>query len=223
MTRFLPLAALLLAGLLLGGCANMTAKPGEAAYAPVQPVAPAPLEQNNGAIYQAGHGMALFEDLRARQVGDILTVVLAEKTDASKSSSNSIGKDGSTDIGTPTLFGRQFGGNLSTALNSSTAFDGSADTSQSNQLDGSVTVTVAEVLSNGNLRVQGEKWVGINDGEEFVRLRGIVRAADIRPDNTVLSTKVADARIDYRGKGSGADANVVGWLTRFFLSPLWPF
>ncbi len=224
MFRAIHTAALLLPlALLLGGCSTMLEKPGDPAYAPVQPQPAAPLEHNNGAIYQAGHGMALFEDLRARQVGDILTVTLAEKTAATKSSSNSIGKDSATDIANPKILGRQGWGDLETSLSSSSTFDGSADASQSNKLDGSITVTVAEVLANGNLRVQGEKWVGINDGEEFVRLRGIVRPADIQPDNTVLSTRVADARIDYRGKGAGADANVAGWLTRFFLSPIWPF
>ena len=79
------------------------------------------------------------------------------------------------------------------------------------------------MLPNGNLRIQGEKWIAINQGDEYVRLRGIVRPVDIGPSNTVLSTQVADAQISYRGKGAPADSNAMGWLARFFITPFWPF
>jgi flagellar L-ring protein precursor FlgH len=103
------------------------------------------------------------------------------------------------------------------------SFSGQADSSQSNRLDGSITVTVAERLPNGNLVVRGEKMIQINQGEELIRVQGIVRPVDIGPQNTVPSTKIADARISYGGKGTLADANRPGWLSRFFNSPWFPF
>jgi flagellar L-ring protein FlgH len=102
-------------------------------------------------------------------------------------------------------------------------FEGQGDAAQSNLLEGTVTVTVAEVLPNGNLVVQGEKWMRLNQGEEYLRLRGIVRPVDIRADNTVLSTQIGDARIAYGGTGTLAHSSAPGWLSRFFNSPLWPF
>ena len=102
-------------------------------------------------------------------------------------------------------------------------FDGKSDSSQSNKLEGSITVTVAERLPNGNLLVRGEKRITINQGQEFVRLQGIVRPVDIGPANTVPSTKIADATITYTGKGALADSNRQGWLSRFFNSPWFPF
>ena len=90
-------------------------------------------------------------------------------------------------------------------------------------MNGSITVVVVEVLPNGYLMVEGEKWLGINQGEEFVKVTGVVRPQDVRYDNTVLSTQLGNANIQYRGKGALADANAQGWLARFFNSPIWPF
>ena len=103
------------------------------------------------------------------------------------------------------------------------SFDGAGDSSQSNQLSGEITVTVAEVLPNGNLVVQGEKWLGINQGNEFVRLRGIIRPVDISATNTVQSIQVANAQLYYGGTGALQDSNTPGWLSRFFNHPVWPF
>ena len=89
--------------------------------------------------------------------------------------------------------------------------------------DSSITVTIAKIYPGGNFYIQGEKWIEINQGSEFIRLRGIVRPVDISTTNTILSTKVADARITYSGTGATADVNKAGWLTRFFISPFWPF
>ncbi|WP_313327993.1 flagellar basal body L-ring protein FlgH, partial [Stutzerimonas balearica] len=94
---------------------------------------------------------------------------------------------------------------------------------QSNSLSGSITVTVSEVLPNGILAVRGEKWLTLNTGDELVRIAGLVRSDDISTDNTVSSMRVADARITYSGTGAFADASQPGWLSRFFVSPLWPF
>lgn len=181
-----------------------------------------------GAIYQdQGHNLALFEDFRARRVGDILTVLLAESTDAAKSSDTTLDKTNSTLIANPVLFGqpRSWGddNNLAFELSSDSAFDGGSASNQSNKLQGSVTVTIAKVYPGGNFYVKGEKWLELNQGKEYIRLQGIVRPVDISANNTILSTKVADARISYSGTGATADANKVGWLSRFFLTPFWPF
>lgn len=200
-------------------------------YAPAEPInyyADPVVAIPNGSIYHnATPRMVLFEDLRARQVGDILTVMLAEATDAAKSSDTTLDKDNSLQIANPLLAGklRDFGGDntLGFDLSSTTAFGGESESNQSNSLQGSITVSVAKVLPGGNLYIQGEKWIQINQGSEYIRLRGIIRPVDISPNNTILSTKVADARISYGGTGATADVNNVGWLSRFFLSPIWPF
>jgi flagellar L-ring protein precursor FlgH len=108
-------------------------------------------------------------------------------------------------------------------VDGSRSFDGQGDSAQSNELDGSIAVTVAEVLSNGNLRIQGEKWIRINHGEEYIRLQGIVRPVDIGPDNSILSTQIANVQVAYGGTGALADSNQPGWLTRIFTSPIFPF
>ena len=209
---------------LLSACADM----GGAAHAdyrptpPPQPVLPPP---SSGAIYQPARGMSLFEDVKARRVGDTVTIRLAEKTQASKSASSDATKDSSVDTGIPVIGGTTITANGKEILNSKwdskQDFSGKGNSSQSNSLSGNITVTVAEVYPNGNLFVRGEKWLTLNQGEEFVQISGIVRPVDIGSDNSVASFKVADARITYSGKGTLADANRPGLLTRFFLK-LWP-
>lgn len=188
--------------------------------APVEPV-------GNGAIYQAYNSVSLFTDLRARRVGDILTVRLAESTAASKSSSTSSSKSNDVAIASPTVFGTNVTSNgtefLSGSASSDQSFSGEGDSSQSNSLRGDISVTVTRVLSNGNLVVRGQKHVTLNQGSEYIRLSGIVRQVDILPDNSVLSAKIAGAEISYNGTGALADANQMGWLGRFFNSPLMPF
>lgn len=179
-------------------------------------------EPTAGAIFQAGTDMALYGDVKARNVGDILTVLLSERTSASKSASTSTSKESGIDFGVPTIFGRTIPEGA-VSLDHERDFSGSGNSTQSNQLDGQVTVTVADRLPNGTLVVRGEKRLMLNQGEEFIRIEGLVRPADITPQNTVVSTQIADARIIYSGKGSLADANAQGWLSRFFNSALWPF
>ena len=222
-------SALLLAALLLQACASgpeladsesrSEFRSAAMAYAPPPPAA--------GTIYNPAGSFDLFMDLRARAVGDILTILLVERTNASKESSTSTARGSSVDTGLPTVAGRPItsGGTpiLNNEFSSDTSFDGQADSSQSNRLDGSITVTVAERLPNGNLLVRGEKLITINQGEEFIRLEGIIRPVDIGPENTVPSTKVADAAISYSGRGTLQATNRPGWLTRFFNSPFFPF
>lgn len=186
-----------------------------------------PPSEPNGAIFRAGQGIKLFEDLRARNIGDILTVSLVEQTNATKSSTVSTSKSTDATIANPTVFGypvtRDGVPILSGSLDAEQQFSGEGGASISNRLEGSVTVTVVERLPNGNLVVQGEKWLTLNQGREFVRLSGVVRPVDIEPDNSVSSEKVANARIEYSGKGVIADANQMSWLARFFNSPWVPF
>jgi flagellar L-ring protein precursor FlgH len=219
------IALLLLAGLALAGCA--TAPQHDPAYAPTLPLASHTPPPRDGAIFHVGYDMVLFEDDKARRVGDILTIQLVEKTDATKKAATKAAKTNTVDISAPTLFGHKPGsGGVSwpdTNLSDKSAFDGSGDSAQSNSLSGSISVTVAEVLPNGYLVVRGDKVIGLNQGDEYVRLSGIVRPADIRPDNTVPSTAVANATIVYGGNGAMADANTMGWLGRFFISAFFPF
>ncbi|AWE99423.1 TPA: flagellar basal body L-ring protein FlgH [Pseudomonas aeruginosa] len=216
----------------LGGCVNPPPKPNDPYYAPVLPRTPLPAAQNNGAIYQAGFEQNLYDDRKAFRVGDIITITLNEKTQASKKANSDIQKDSKTKMGLTSLFGSGIttnnpigGGDLSLSAEYGGSRDAKGDSQagQSNSLTGSITVTVAEVLPNGILSVRGEKWMTLNTGNELVRIAGLVRADDIATDNTVSSTRVADARITYSGTGAFADASQPGWLDRFFLSPLWPF
>jgi len=212
----------------LGVLAACSSKPQrDPAYAAVRPNPPPPAAQFTGSIYHTGTAVALFEDARARRVGDMLTVVLTEKTQASKNATTKTKKDSKVDMPAPTVFGKgvTYHGRpiLSADIQQGREFSGAGDSSQGNSLSGSITVTVAEVLSNGNLVVRGEKLLTLNQGDEQIRIAGIVRPADIRPDNTILSTQVADAQVSYAGTGALADANSQGWMSRFFNSSWWPF
>jgi flagellar L-ring protein FlgH len=182
---------------------------------------------SNGAIYQAGHDIALFENAIARRVGDTVTIHLVERTNASKSSSTTTSKTSTAEMSAPTIAGLPVTVNgaevLRMGVDNQSAFDGAGDSSQSNRLEGDITVTVARRLANGNLLVRGQKWIAINQGKEFVRIQGIIRPVDIAPDNSVPSSKVADASISYGGQGVLADANSKGWLSRFFDKPWAPF
>lgn len=226
--KYLFIRAVLLACVSgLAGCTStILTRQGEVEYAPAVPVGYAPARNNTGSIYLAATSNTWFEDLKARRVGDLLTVILNEQTDATKTASTGITKDNATNISAPTIAGKGItlnGNPLSTSLASANDFSAESDSSQSNKLQGNITVTVSQVLANGNLVVQGEKWIAINQGDEYVRLRGIVRPFDIAPDNTVFSNLIGDARITYRGKGAPAEAQAIGWLARFFISAIWPY
>ena len=190
-------------------------------------VLPAPTPRTDGAIYQAGQQMELFADLKARRIGDILTIKLNESTAASKNAVTKTTKTTTVADSAPTIFGQSMtvGGRpiLSTTLNGANAFDGEGASTQSNSLAGSLTVTVTDVQANGNLVVQGDKTLKLNQGEEFVHIAGVIRPADIATDNTVTSDKIADARISYSGKGVTDSSNRMGWLARFFNSAYAPY
>lgn len=194
---------------------------------PVAPVA----ADSNGAIYQVAHYaqagsryMPLFEDRRARNVGDTLTIAINEKTSASKKSDSNASRTGSSSFSVPSIFGlpgKSFQG-ADLAANSSNSFDGKGASSSNNDFTSTITVTVIEVLPNGNLVVSGEKQIGLNQGSEFIRFSGVVYPNTIVAGNTVSSTQVANANIEYRANGYIDSAQVMGWLSRFFLTFL-PF
>ncbi|MCW8917931.1 MAG: flagellar basal body L-ring protein FlgH [Gammaproteobacteria bacterium] len=223
----LKAAVLAVALVTTGGCAGTAVKEETTAYAPTYPVAAQMPRDHSGSIYKAGFGVRLFEDTKAHRVGDLITVMLSESTKAQKKASTTTAKEQNIDFPTPTLFGRAVTHDGRELLNNSVGmgndFSGDGASSQSNSLSGSITVFVAQVLPNGNLVVRGEKKLTLNQGDEYIRITGIVRPMDVSPDNTVSSTKVANAEIIYSGDGAISDANSMGWLARFFNGPLWPF
>ncbi|WP_191488618.1 flagellar basal body L-ring protein FlgH [Pseudomonas sp. FEN] len=211
---------------LLAGCMSPPPKPNDPYYAPVLPRTPLPAAANNGSIYQAGFEQNLYGDRKAFRVGDIITITLNEATQASKNANSDLSKKDANNFGLTSLFGSPVTSgnvNLGIGYGGTKTTDGTSKAAQSNSLTGSITVTVADVLPNGIIAVRGEKWLTLNTGNELVRIAGMVRADDIATDNTVPSTRVADARITYSGTGAFADTSQPGWLDRFFLSPLWPF
>jgi flagellar L-ring protein FlgH len=179
-----------------------------------------PQLQPPGSIYNPGYaGHPLFEDQRPRNTGDVLTIVIAENINATKTSASTAGRNGSTNLSVPTA-GFLHGLFNHVNLNASGAnqFAGTGGANASNTFSGTITVTVTGVLPNGNLVVSGEKQMLINQGNEFVRFSGVVNPNTVSGANTVLSTQVADARIEYSSKGFINEAETMGWLQRFFLN-----
>jgi flagellar L-ring protein precursor FlgH len=224
--KLLLAAGSVASALLLSAC-GMLARGDDVRYDQVVPFAAESQPATDGAIWHDGHDIPLFENAVARNVGDILTIVLVESTDASKSSSTTTKKASKADLPGPTIAGRPITVKgteiLSAGMGNETSFNGEGASRQSNSLDGQVTVSVVRRLPNGNLLIRGEKLITINQGREFLQLQGIVRSIDILPDNTISSTKVANALITYSGKGAVANASAPGLLARFFNSPRTPF
>lgn len=214
---------ILFGALLLGGCASLEEilpEEDSSAYQPLDLDYSLP-PTTGGGLFRAGYSGALTQDQRALRIGDILTVVLEEQTQSSKSAGTSFGKSSGVSIGIPTVLGKQYD-QLETAAEAERDFDGSAESSQQNSLRGSIAVTVHRVLPNGSLLVKGEKSLRLNQGEEFIRLTGLVRVDDINRFNQVSSQNVANAKISYAGRGVLNDSNSAGWLTRFFTHPIFP-
>ncbi|AWH46537.1 MULTISPECIES: flagellar basal body L-ring protein FlgH [Stenotrophomonas] len=212
---------------LLGGCVIAGDVRPYPAMAPIQPIMPPQAAPTAGAIYAAGPTLQLYSDRRARDVGDLLTITLLENTTATTSANTATNKESNLSIGTPSIFGAPvtLGGKdvLSATASGKRDFTGKGNSAQSNRLQGSVTVTVVQRLPNGNLVVQGQKNLRLNQGDELVQVQGIVRPGDIAPDNSIPSSRVAEARIVYGGRGPVAQSNAMGWLSRFFNSGLTPF
>lgn len=216
-------AALLL--VLMAGCASQPAAPVAPSFSDTPlPVAPRSAARGGvgGGVFNPDAGLDLISDSRAFRVGDVVTVALQETTQASKKAGTSFNKGSSVGVKAANILGKTLpktGIDLSADRN----FAGDATSTQQNALSGAITVIVQEVLPNGLLRVQGEKTLTLNQGEEFVRLRGYLRAADIDSNNQVSSLRIANAQIAYSGQGTLAEANTPGWLTRFFVGPWMPF
>lgn len=224
---FLPrMAGSAVLALLLNGCAYIPHTPlvaGETTAAPVIAAAPTV----NGSIFQTGQAMnygyqPMFEDRRPRNVGDTLTIVLQENVSASKSSSANASRGGSTSLAVdavPRMVQGLLGGDrANAAVSGSNDFSGKGGAAARNTFSGTITVTVKQVLANGNLLVVGEKQIAINQGTEFIRFSGVVNPRTISGSNTVISTQVSDARIEYVGNGYINEAQQMGWLQRLFLT-----
>jgi len=209
---------------MLAGCQTLNPRPvvdvAEPIYARPEPVvAPA---VSNGAIFQATQYRPLFEDHRARLVGDSLTVNIVEKVTASQSSTSKIDKSGKVAAGvtalpliSPNSFAR-----ANAAGSSSNTFEGKGSTENTNDFSGTITATVTGVLPNGHLLIAGEKQIGVNHNVDVLRFSGQVDPRAIQPGNSVASAQIANVRIEQRGKGQQADAQGIGWLGRFFLNVL---
>ncbi len=171
-----------------------------------------------GGIFQAAAYRPLFEDRKPRYIGDILTVQINERLNASQSANSSTERKAEGEVSLPGV--RNFPGMrinpLDATLSSSNTFDGKGATTSSNLFTGTITVTVIDVLVNGNLVIAGEKQIGIRRNSEVLKFTGVINPAQIQPGNVVSSTQVADARLDYRGGGYIEEAQIKGWLARFF-------
>ncbi|WP_337842400.1 flagellar basal body L-ring protein FlgH [Rheinheimera sp.] len=211
---------ILLALLWLTGCSSTPDSPlaDEADWQREKPVQMGSAEQSvvtDGSLYSDSYMFTLFEDKRAYRVGDILTVALNERTQSSKSADSQL--DRSSEIaGALPLLGNRDTSRFRGQFESGQSYSGESSASQQNFLQGAITVRVTEVLSNGALAIRGEKWIRLNQGDEYIRLQGIVRPEDIDVTNRVSSQRIADARITYAGKGTLADAAEPGWLTSLF-------
>ena len=210
-----------LCAILLTGCASAPPRQAMNDDDDFVPMARSASRGVSGGVF-TGETVSLTSDSRAFRVGDAVTVILQETTQASKRAGTSFSKGSSVGVSPLGALGKTFG-KTAIDISADREFEGDATSTQQNALSGALTVIVQEVLPNGLLRVAGEKNLTLNQGEEFVRLKGFIRAQDIDNDNQVSSLRVANARIAYSGKGALADANQPGWLSRFFNSPLFPF
>jgi flagellar L-ring protein precursor FlgH len=224
-SRRLALPALLGLCLVLGACETVNPRPkvdlAQPLYAAPPQVVQAP-RQNNGSIYQAAQYRPMFEDHRARLVGDAITVRIAEKVSASQSSTSSIDKSGGIKAGIsalPFVSANSFG-RASATGSSENSFAGKGSTENSNDFSGTITAIVTDVLPNGHLVIAGEKQVGVNHNVDILRFTGQVDPRAIQPGNSVASAQIANVRIENRGRGAQADAQGIAWLARFFLSVL---
>jgi flagellar L-ring protein precursor FlgH len=211
---------LLVTAALLAGCVTTT--PSTAVHQPmtVRPEARSAVGPSNGSIYSVASVRPLFEDRRARYIGDTITINIAEKTAAAKKSDTKAERKDDRTLGIPTVSGLPFASfqGATLAANTETKFDSTGENTSSNNFTGVLTVTVIDVYPNGNLLVSGEKQIGLKEGEEFIRFSGVVNPNNITASNTVQSTQVADARIEYKANGFIDSAQVMGWLGRFFLT-----
>lgn len=202
-------------GILMPSIAIAKPRPAPEAFAPTAPL-PAAEPAANGAIFQGDAYAPLTSGTRAAMVGDIVTIQLVERLSASKSNSASTGRNGSVGITPPATGPLDLFSASDVNMGGDQSFKGKGEAAQTSNLSGEISVTIAAVYPNGTMLVKGEKLLTLNRGDEKVQISGLIRAADISADNRVASTRVADARITYTGKGEIARASKQGWLQRFF-------
>jgi len=223
--KCLNIIVLFVLSMMLSGCETLPDRDPE--FAPVNPKTLRPPLKKTGAIYQNNYDMRLFEDQIARRVGDIITILFDERIQAKKSADINVNKDTDILVKVPKLYGANpsmiMGGALENQIVTKRNLLGNGQAKQSNSLTGSISVSVVEVLPNGNLRVRGEKRVSLNQGNEYIRVSGLIRTTDITASNKIFSSQLADATIMYTGDGLIADANRPGWLSRTFMHWLFPF
>lgn len=224
------LVLIILVGLLQACVIQPPPRPNDPYYSPVIKGSDRKPNLQQGSIYQDGFGLSFYGDRKASRIGDVISIELDERTVSSKSAGTTITKDskinfnengdGNTLLGTnPTLKGLS----LATNLDQGREFEGASAADQSNSLQGSISVTVVDVFPNGNLVVRGEKWITLNQGDEYIRVEGILRPEDVSPVNSAPSSKLANSRISYGGTGSLSSVQEPGWLTKAFNSIFWPF
>lgn len=214
----------------LAGCTSLpnAEMKNDPEFSPIEPIEPGVDVIQSGSMFQENYSNNLYSDIKAHRIGDIITVYLEESTSASKKAGTSLEKKNkyNLDIAPVVMPGSGTSplslSGVSVGMKQAGKFEGDADADQSNNLQGSITVNVVRVLSNGNLVIRGEKWLMLNNGEEFVRIKGVIRSEDVSSDNSVSSMRVANARIQYGGTGDFANTQDQGWLTAFFNGPYWP-
>lgn len=216
--RILSLLTAAAAGVLLAACAAPRHSVVKDTPTSAKPQVIAQAGTPTGGIFQPAAYRPLFEDRKPRYIGDILTVQINERLNASQSANSNTERTSEFEVALPGVRG-VLGTSinpLAATANSSNTFEGKGATTSSNVFSGTITVTVIEVLANGNLVIAGEKQIGIRRNSEVLKFTGVINPAQIQPGNVVNSTQVADARLDYRGGGYIEEAQIKGWLSRFF-------
>lgn len=222
-----------LVGVLLTGCMStetlvqQPAQMNDPYYAPIMPEEPSEPVVESGSLFRTQFSDDIYADTKAKRVGDIISVELQENTQASKNAKTEFGRDQAYNLNPVVGLGGNNvnigGDSIQLGVDSSNAFKGDSKSDQSNSLSGTISVSVLKVFANGNLLVRGEKWIALNTGQEYLRLTGIIRQQDISSTNSIASTKIANARIEYNGTGSFQNGQQPGWISRFFASTAWPF
>ncbi len=193
---------------------------GDPAWAPIQPKdKPEHYAAATGSLFNTDYASNLYDDSKPHGVGDIVTVMMDEQTKAAKSADADLSKSNDASMDPLSVGGQQLAindYNFSYELKNDNKFKGNTSANQSNSISGSITVEVIDVLANGNLVIRGEKWLTLNTGDEYIRLSGTIRPDDISFDNTIASTRISNARIQYSGTGTQQDMQEPGFLARFF-------
>ncbi|MCW8901286.1 MAG: flagellar basal body L-ring protein FlgH [Gammaproteobacteria bacterium] len=229
MINYKTIIALTSISVMLSGCLKpLNLRPTDADFKPAEQPRLNVKRLDNGSIYQQGMRVGLFEDTTAKYIGDVLTIVLTENTNASATSNTNSSKDNKVDLPGPTLAGQKVTDKNNTEIltnkfSGEREFNGQGTSAMNSSFNGKISVTVADVLPNRNLVVRGEKMMMLNQSDEYVRFIGIVRPQDIEQDNTIKSTRVANVHMAYGGQGVLAAANKMGPLGRFFQSQAWPY